>query len=275
MKALKKLIPAVALMMVTLVLLGTSTYAWFSMNKTVTATGMTVTAKSNAQYLLIGTSKSIANTKPTTTSAAAQLQTSGNSYMTSTSGESTTYYVYPAAFYTGDSALTVGTGSTITVNKNGWYTANSTSSSDADKDVTNPNSVAEGAAQYMLTYKTWLTLSADSEDYTGTITVGFGLDEGNDEAVSAVVKLENENETEYLSLSKITSQPNNSSTNYNNSSATTAKSYTITSSTALEVTIYIYVDGNSTNVYSDYINGDGTTEGKAITGNVTLTFTIK
>jgi len=42
MKAFKKLVPAIALLLVSAVLLGTSTFAWFSMNKVVTVSGMSV-----------------------------------------------------------------------------------------------------------------------------------------------------------------------------------------------------------------------------------------
>lgn len=50
---MKKLIPTICMLLVTATLMGTSTYAWFSMNTTVTATGMSVTAKSDAVYLQI------------------------------------------------------------------------------------------------------------------------------------------------------------------------------------------------------------------------------
>ena len=40
-------------------------------------------------------------------------------------------------------------------------------------------------------------------------------------------------------------------------------------STALEVTVYVYVDGNSDNVNSNYING-----GNQITGTLSLQFDI-
>lgn len=53
MKKFKKLIPAFCLLLVSAVLMGTSTFAWFSMNKTVTATGMQVTAKSDNPFLII------------------------------------------------------------------------------------------------------------------------------------------------------------------------------------------------------------------------------
>ena len=45
MKGMKKLIPALCLLLVSAILMGTSTYAWFSMNTTVTAQGMAVQAR--------------------------------------------------------------------------------------------------------------------------------------------------------------------------------------------------------------------------------------
>jgi hypothetical protein len=44
-KSLRKLIPAFVMMVVTMALLGTSTFAWFSMNNKVTVTGMEVSTK--------------------------------------------------------------------------------------------------------------------------------------------------------------------------------------------------------------------------------------
>ena len=53
MKKFRKLIPALCMLLVSALFVGTSTYAWFSMNKTVTATDMKVTAKSDNIYLQI------------------------------------------------------------------------------------------------------------------------------------------------------------------------------------------------------------------------------
>ena len=49
----KRLIPAVAMLLVSAMLLGTSTFAWFSMSRDVTATDMEITAKSDAIFLMI------------------------------------------------------------------------------------------------------------------------------------------------------------------------------------------------------------------------------
>ena len=50
---MKKLIPALCMLLVAASILGTSTYAWFSMNDKVTAEGMTVTATSDSIFLEI------------------------------------------------------------------------------------------------------------------------------------------------------------------------------------------------------------------------------
>ncbi|MBO4468359.1 MAG: hypothetical protein J5766_03570, partial [Clostridia bacterium] len=50
---MKKLIPALCMLLVSAILLGTSTYAWFSMSTEVSATGMEVTAVSDAIFLEI------------------------------------------------------------------------------------------------------------------------------------------------------------------------------------------------------------------------------
>ena len=52
MKKFMKLIPAFVMLLVSAILVSTATYAWFSMNTTVTATGMKVQAKSEAGLLI-------------------------------------------------------------------------------------------------------------------------------------------------------------------------------------------------------------------------------
>lgn len=59
MKKFKAIVPALAMLLVSAVLLGTSTFAWFSMNKNVSATGMQVTAKSDQVYLIVGSTNDL------------------------------------------------------------------------------------------------------------------------------------------------------------------------------------------------------------------------
>lgn len=62
---MKKLIPALVLLLVSAMVLSTSSYAWFSMNKTVSATGMSLTSTAPANLLI--TNKAAAAWAATTT----------------------------------------------------------------------------------------------------------------------------------------------------------------------------------------------------------------
>lgn len=53
MKKFRKLIPALCMLLVSALFVGTSTYAWFSMNTQVKASNMSVTAKSDTVFLQI------------------------------------------------------------------------------------------------------------------------------------------------------------------------------------------------------------------------------
>lgn len=58
--AVKKLIPAAGMLALSASMLATSTYAWFSMNKTVTATGISMTATVPNQLLIKGSANNAA-----------------------------------------------------------------------------------------------------------------------------------------------------------------------------------------------------------------------
>ena len=51
-KGLKKLIPAAGMLMLSAAMLGTSTFAWFTMNKTVSVTGMQVNTTVGSNLLI-------------------------------------------------------------------------------------------------------------------------------------------------------------------------------------------------------------------------------
>ena len=56
MKKFRKLLPALSMLLISALLMGSSTFAWFSMNTTVTATGMSVTAEAPTSLLISKTS---------------------------------------------------------------------------------------------------------------------------------------------------------------------------------------------------------------------------
>ena len=265
---MKKLIPALAMLLVSAILLGTSTYAWFSMNTTVQATGLQVTAKSNATYLLISGTADNANDKSDSSEDEAALFVSGGTNAETSVGagdENTDKIVYPT--YYADAAGTmpgVAQGTTnMAVVAQHWYTANNANSNDAKDATKNKKDLGTLASptagvdldNYMATYTSWLTLSADSEPYTGTLTLQSAVASG-DAATSVVVVLDDGTTTETLKL-------------VNGTPSTTTNNFSIANDSSVEVTYYVYIDGTSTNVNSDYVNAPHT-----LTGNITVTFNL-
>ena len=53
MKKMRRMIPALCMLLVSAIMLSTASYAWFTMNEAVTATGMQVTAKAGDIFLEI------------------------------------------------------------------------------------------------------------------------------------------------------------------------------------------------------------------------------
>ena len=73
-KAALKLIPAVCMLLISAMMLGTTTYAWFSMGNSVTATGIQISAKNESGTLIIGAqtfTNHTADAAPTLTSVQA------------------------------------------------------------------------------------------------------------------------------------------------------------------------------------------------------------
>ena len=245
MKKFRKLIPALCMLLVSALFVGTSTYAWFSMNTHVAATNMQVKAKSNATYLLIG--------DDSTKAANAKIDAAGNKLTNTHEAKydtvgNTTYECYPTAYY-----ATVGTLNGHDTAADKWYT---TTSDDQDAAVSGNaaiTAVDEGDKDYMLTYKMYLTLSTDSEDYTGKLKVTPTFTD-NDAAVKAMVVIGNEKNI-----------VDNQTTDF-----TTTEDVTIKASTVVEVTVYVYVDGNSTNVNSTFFN----TSKEKLAGNLQLQFDL-
>lgn len=99
MKKFKKLIPALCMLLVSAVMLGSTTFAWFSMNNTVTATGMEVAAKSDELFLTIkyGSTYDENYSEPTATSDAAKKELLPVDHGTVTGGTGTSTEITSAA----------------------------------------------------------------------------------------------------------------------------------------------------------------------------------
>ncbi len=76
MKKMRKIIPAFAMLLVAVIMVSSASYAWFSMNSTVTATGMTVKAQSDTEYLVINAGSTFDKTGTETSANTSSSQTS-------------------------------------------------------------------------------------------------------------------------------------------------------------------------------------------------------
>lgn len=240
MKKFRKLIPALCMLLVSALFVGTSTYAWFSMNTTVTATNMQVTAKSNATYLLIdtadnGTNKDTSATTKETNAAAAT--------------------VYPCAYTANE--IADDTDNTNKIEAKTWYTANNKNGDNATNAVLGRKTIALGNGDYMQKSEFWLTLSKDSEPASNkTLSIAFEKAAGDDAAISTAVFVGDAQEPILL----------------NDTTTQGAATVSLTSTTSVKVTVYTYIDGTSANVNSDYFNAAATAN--KLQGTVKLTFDL-
>lgn len=228
MKKFKKLIPAFCMLMVSAVLLGTSTYAWFSMNNTVTATGMSVTATTNTKYLLIGSSADLSNA--TTTYAP-----------TKTGGVNNEAKVYPCAKATAD--IIIGD---VSLKTGYWYTANSKVHSDSasieytttaenetiNENITNVQVINTNKGNYHLVYKFYIGLA----DGNASSDLVFKNTVSGDSALKSATKALITIGTAEMELNA-----------KNQSTGVTFEKISL-STTGIEVTVTLYVDGNDASV---------------------------
>ena len=246
MKKFRKLIPALCMLLVSALFVGTSTYAWFSMNSSVQATDMMVKAKSNARYLLIGDDKAKAEGTAKTDAAGNALTNEHDALYATTGNDNQT--CYPTAYYTEAGTLN---GHDTEAGK--WYTTTSDTHDQAVSGSAEITEVTEGNKDYMLTYKMYLTLTNDSESYTGKLTVTPAIT-NTSKSVKAMVVINGEKHI----------------VDTTDAAFTTTNNVELSSTTALEVTVYVYNDGNATNVNSTYYN----TNAENLTGTVNLSFAL-
>lgn len=240
MKKFKKLIPALCMLLVSAVMLGTTTFAWFSMNNKVTATGMTVEAKANTLYAVIAQSGDLQDGKIKTGFTQEKA--------TYTKTESTDLSRYPIAYNKTESALTVGTTS---VPSKSFYTANSTDR-DTAGDATTNTGVANGKVvtfdsnennafckNYAVKYTFYLGITSDSEkDYNGNV-----------KAYCTLTGEANINIRAYVVVADATTGTYFEATVNEAGAVEIANSVTLgKDGTCVKVDIYLFIDGNSTGV---------------------------
>lgn len=229
MKKFKKVVPALCALLVSAVMLGSSTYAWFSMNTRVTAQGMQVTAQSNSTYLVVSKDTTLA----TATNVNVENKVGG------IGGDKT--HVYPCA--KADKAIT-GTD----VKAGDWYYASSKKQDQAGSmgdgelgaDTINVTKIGTDlTTDYKVTYTFYIGVSAESVAKTANIkidaadTVLGSSAEWLNKGLCAIVTIEGK--------TPVTITKDATTGTVNDVELTT---------TAKSVTVVVYIDGNNTNVTS-------------------------
>ncbi len=244
----KKLIPAAGMLLLSTAMLATSTYAWFSMNKQVTATGMQITAKSDSTYLLINTGDN---------DTAAEIQTAGTITipLTVSAEQSVVLPSSPALTeaevgYLTTSGKTVS-GATITTAGvlvdnaaktaavTNWFTANALTVNAAAINTETARQLTSFTG-YVIHKTCYITVAAGSNNannlsVTGTFTQKT---DGTDITACKAVVVTDDGGFAVLSSTNATADIKGTNT-------------AITDTTVRTVDIYIYYDGDETPVYTN------------------------
>lgn len=247
MKKFKKLIPAFCAMLVSAAMLGTSTYAWFSVNKKVEATGMSVTATPNTQYFVVSADTNFESAKTITL---------GNNNIVQggigSSEDTKTTTVKPAAYGT------VQVGSTTKGIADKWWTANVNTYDSKDKaDIIGETAVTgEGDAVYansdfFVGYTFYVGLADKSADFPAGALQVVATDTTTAAKVAAVkfeqwegtaVKEAGNSEIVRVEGAELdtTSKGIHTKKTYELSAGTTKK--------YVKVTVYVFIDGNNESI---------------------------
>ncbi len=246
-KSLKKqLMAAIAMVLVATIALGSSTYAWFAANNSVTATGMTVTAQAEQGIVIANSGKTTYGTTAATAEA-----TDAKLIPTSTANGTTWYHATSSQFDDAEAGqvaanyASVGTDGTDYV-KNTFYIKSATDTAYAGNLEITSVVVASGGSQNLskalrvgVMVGSNFYIYAPVTGYTSTYKVGNG--------------------TSGTSVS-----PKSSTTS---STDTTVTSFPANTAAGLQVDVYMWYEGEDASCKSSNIVSS------LEANNVTITFT--
>ena len=252
---MKKLIPAICLLLVSAVMLGTSTFAWFSMNTSVSVTGMQVKAKSDNTYLLISDTVS----GETAAAKAASIQ-EADSITVEFSDMDENTQLYPcapcltaaeAAYLPATTGKQVGETAIVTAGAQvnnaataaavtNWYTATAEASDD--------EAMKTGSARQLTTFTNYVIHK------TLYLTVAEGANPANNLTVTATfTQYGAGNDVDAVKIVITTDDGGFAVLTTSNYSAVdiSGSNTDISDVTIRQVDIYIYVDGNDDAIYTN------------------------
>lgn len=228
-KALKtQLLAAIAMVLVASIALGSSTYAWFANNNKVTASGMSVTAKSDVSFLLIkageADAESVQNDKATTANG---LKTSAS--LLPTAHENVTKI----------SDIEATTNSGADTVKTNWYyqyaeKPEASTAADSAEKLKIKNTDFDN---YVLVNEFSICTAVGSNKMTNLVVSGSTLTTDGDDAVKVLVATD----TACVELDKTKTRD------------TTSLAAEVNSTSVVKVKVYIYWDGTDADVYTNGI----------------------
>lgn len=242
----KQLLAAVAMVLVAAVALGSSTYAWFASNASVTASGMKISAKNDTGALIIGGTKYEEGTKqdPSVTSVQAAHLTAINLGDTGYN-YTTDFAVKPSQHVAGTEEAPLKISTLDTVGNWSYKIANNPASYASSGDAT----VLTGFSDYVLYYDLWITVATGSPDMKelkcdATITATGDSAHVRD-AVRVVVASETAAEEFY------NAHTSSGASVAAHTTGATVLDDTIKSTELTHVRVYIYLDGEDATVYTN------------------------
>ena len=210
MKKTRKLIPALAMLLLSAVLMSTASFAWFSMNTTVAVEGMTVQAEVKQTFLLISKDSD----EP------ADIQAAGTTKVTATNG--TDISVYPAMVTPGST-----TDELLTFQ---YYKGKDYNNGSADGAAVNVGK----SDQYVLKHTYYITVAKNAPAASNIVVTGVTISGTNAPAGVAIA-------TAYA-------VDNYTANSTAESRIILSGDMTITDSTVLTVHVYVYINGEDSSV---------------------------
>lgn len=251
MKKFRKLIPALCMLLVSALFVGTSTYAWFSMNTSVTATNMQITAKSDSIYLLIS------NTAASTSADLIQAE-NDNKGFTEVTATNTQTEMFPSALAT--KATTEGVKKT-TIDDYGavasWYSAQAKDvNASAANTQTEKALTADNFTNYVIKYTYRFTLAEGSNAASNLkvkelkVTPNT-LTPANDQATIAPVSILVVNHDTQTKVEEFKLQDKTAADGVYTINGTVSLAESVTDNSVVTLDVYVYYDGNNAAVYTN------------------------
>lgn len=222
----KQLLAAVAMVLVATIALGSSTYAWFATNNTVTAEGMSVTVKSDVTFLMIK-------------AGAQEIEAIRNYKQTTDSAATATGQLYPAAHesITKLSDATATTGEAENATLTNWYYKYSTDPAvygGSGKETSKTTIKNSDKAKYILINEFSLGLAEGSNAMQNIKVGNVTLHTTGDSAVKVLVVTDTAAEEFGAS-----------------GTGSTVLQTSLTDDNVMHVWVYVYWDGNDEDVYTN------------------------